>query len=29
MRAKFSGGEEPVVPGKNAFVFSEERGKFV
>lgn len=28
-RAKFSGGEEPVVPGKNGFVFSEERGEFV
>jgi hypothetical protein len=26
---KFSGGEEPVIPGKNGFIFSEERYEFV
>lgn len=29
MKVKFSGGEEPIVPVKNGFIFSEERGEFV
>ena len=29
MRVKFSGGEEPVIPGENSFIFSEERGELV
>lgn len=29
MRVKFRGGKVPVIPGKNGFIFSEERSECV